>query len=495
LLPESASVLHSWCVQAEWRAPTVVGGAGAWFWDDSGHRYLDMSSLAECMNLGHQHPKLIQAIQLQAQTLCYVNSSWGAKPRAELAERLLARSGFEGGRVFFTLGGADANEHAVKFARQASGRPNGKVVTRDRSYHGASYATMAMSGDSRTQARGEPVVEPSGESSGKPFGAASGKPSGKPFGKRIGKPFGEACGMPSGADFAMPPGNASGIPSGESFGVLRVPPPYAYRCPFGSDDPSECAARSVGHIGEVIARAGTQQVAAVLMEPNAGTNGIIAPPEYWPRLRAETRRLDVYLIADEVMSGFGRCGEWFAWAAYGEAGRPDIMTLAKGLTGAHIPLGAVVLAAHVAAKLEHRMLSTGLTYCGHPLACAAGVAALTAYEEEGLIERSRSLGRVMFERLERLQRAHAVIGDVRWGGGLFAIVELVKDRRSREPLAVWPGVHPSMNLLLGRARERGVSFAIRGNLIILAPPLVILENDLGFALDTLDCLLGELDWS
>jgi taurine--2-oxoglutarate transaminase len=171
------------------------------------------------------------------------------------------------------------------------------------------------------------------------------------------------------------------------------------------------------------------------------------------------------------------------------------MTLAKGLTGAHIPLGAVVLAAHVAAKLEHRMLATGLTYCGHPLACAAGVAALAAYEDEHLIERSRALGRELRERLEKLRGAHAVIGDVRWGGGLFAIVELVKDRRTREPLAAWPGVHPSMSLLLSRARERGVSFAIRGNLIILAPPLVILENDLQHALDTLDRLLGELDWS
>jgi taurine--2-oxoglutarate transaminase len=429
-------VLHSWCVQAEWNAPTIVGGKGARFWDDEGRSYLDMSSLAECMNLGHQHPALISAIQAQAQKLCFVNSSWGAGPRAELAERVLERSGFTGGRVFFTLGGADANEHAVKFARQASGRPNGKVLTRERSYHGASYATMALSGDSRT-----------------------------------------------------------GYSGAESFGVLRVPPPYAYRCPYGTQDPAECAERNVAHIGEVIVREGSQNVAAVLMEPNAGTNGIIAPPNYWPRLREETRRHDVYLIADEVMSGFGRCGEWFAWAAYGEEGRPDLMTLAKGLTGAHVPLGAVVMAEHVAAKLEHSMLSTGLTYCGHPLACAAGVAAIVAYADEKLIERSRRLGLAMLNRLEELRSTHAVIGDVRWGGGLFAIVELVKDRGTREPLEPWPGVHPSMNLFVSRAREFGISFAIRGNLIILAPPLVILENDLQLALDTMDRLLGELDWT
>ncbi len=168
--------------------------------------------------------------------------------------------------------------------------------------------------------------------------------------------------------------------------------------------------------------------------------------------------------------------------------------LAKGLTGAHVPLGAVVVSERVAARLEHQMLSTGLTYCGHPLACAAGVAAVHAYQDENLIERSRHLGRDMVRELEFLQQRHAVIGDVRSGGGLFAIVELVRDRLTREPLMPWPGVHPSLKLLVSRARERGVSFAIRGNLIILAPPLVILEKDLRHALATLDRLLGELDW-
>jgi taurine--2-oxoglutarate transaminase len=388
------------------------------------------------MNLGHQHPRLIQAIQEQARTLCFVNASWGAASRAALAERLLEISGFDGGRVFFTLGGADANEHAVKFARQASGRPQGKVVARDRSYHGASYATMAWSGDSRTRSQNDEAA----------------------------------------------------------FGVLRVPPPYAYRCPYGTESDAECAERNVAHISAVIGHAGVEQVAAVLMEPNAGTNGIVAPDNFWPGLRAQTRQSGVYLIADEVMSGFGRCGEWFAWQAHGEAGRPDLMTLAKGLTGAHIPLGAVILARHVAAKLEHTMLNTGLTYCGHPLACAAGVAAIAAYRDENLIERSRSLGGVMLQRLRAMQKRHAVIGDVRGANGLFAIVELVKDRESREPLAPWPTAHPSMIQFVTMARARGVSFAIRGNLIVLAPPLVIGENELQQALDIMNDLLGELNW-
>jgi taurine--2-oxoglutarate transaminase len=436
MIHESRSVMHSWCVQAEWNAPTIVGGRGARFWDEHGRQYLDMSSLAECMNLGHQHPRLIQAIQEQAAKLCFVTSSWGAGPRAALAERLLGASGFEGGRVFFTLGGADANEHAVKFARQASGKDQGKILTRDRSYHGASYAGMALSGDSR-----------------------------------------------------LPQTYSN------AFGVLHVPPPYAYRCPHGSVSPEDCARRNVANIAAVIDGEGAANVAAVLMEPDAGTNGIVAPDEYWPALRAATRERGVYLIADEIMSGFGRCGEWFAWQAGGEAGRPDLMTLAKGLTGAHVPLGAVVVAGAVSAKLEHSMLATGLTYCGHPLSCAAGVAALDAYQDEGLIERSRSLGGELLKRLQAMQMSHAVIGDVRGGKGLFAVVELVKDRISREPLAPWPALHPSMQSFLALGRERGVSFAVRGNLIILAPPLVIAENELHDALDIMNGLLAELDWT
>src|SRR5512135_3485754 len=354
---ERNSVLHSWCVQADWDAPTIVGGRGARFWDASGRTFLDMSSLSECMNLGHQHPALVKAIQTQAATLCFTTAAWGAEPRARLAERLLEKSGFEGGRVFFTLGGADSVEHAVKFARQVSGRPAGLVVTRERSYHGASYAAMAFSGDSRTAPQADP----------------------------------------------------------DRFGVVRVPPPYAYRCSCGAASDAECGTRAAECVGRAIDE--HPGVSAVLMEPDAGTNGIVAPDTFWPALREETRRRGVFLIADEVMSGFGRCGEWFAWQRYGEAGRPDMMTLAKGLTGAHIPLGAVVLSADVAARLEHQMLLTGLTYCGHPLACAAGVAAIQAYEDERLIARSRTLGMWMFQKLQAMQQWHTVIGDVRGGHG------------------------------------------------------------------------------
>ncbi len=437
MTPERESVLHSWCVQSQWDAPTIVGGAGARFWDTAGRTYLDMSSLAECMNLGHQHPRVVEAIRAQAERLCFVTSAWGAAPRAELAFELLQRSGFSGGRVFFTLGGADANEHAVKFARQASAKGRGLVITRDRSYHGASYAAMALSGDSRTQHGMDPAA----------------------------------------------------------LGVRHVPPPYAYRCPFNSKSAAECGELAAAHIADVIDQEGKSRVAAVLMEPNAGTNGIVAPDSFWPALREVTRARGVYLIADEVMSGFGRCGEWFAWQRYGTQGRPDLMTLAKGLTGGHMPLAAVLLAPEVSARFENEMLYTGLTYCGHPLACAAGVAAVRAYEEGGLIERSRTLGAQLYAQLLELQQKHTVIGDVRGGHGLFAVLELVTDRATRAPLAPWPQEHASLRKLVQRARAQGVSFATRGNLLLLAPPLVITENELGDALALLDRLLGELEWT
>ena len=435
MVSERDTVLHSWCVPAQWQAPTIVGGRGAHFWDADGHDYLDMSSLSECSNLGHQHPAVVKAIREQAERLCFVTSAWGTQPRAELAQALLEKAGFERGRVFFTSGGDDANEHAVKFARQARELPNGWIITRDRSYHGASYACMAFSGDTRTRHQVDP----------------------------------------------------------ERYNAAHVPSPYAYRCPFGSSSEVECGQRSVGAVADEIDRKGSESVAAVLMEPNAGTNGIVPPDNYWPGLREVTRSRGVFLIADEVMSAFGRCGEWFAWQRYGDAGKPDLMTLAKGLTGAHVPLGAVVVSENLARRLETQMLFTGLTYSGHPLACAAGLAAVRAYEDEKLIERSRRLGGEMFAELQRLQQWHRLIGDVRGGRGLFAIVELVSDQNSRAPLAPWPQTPPQLTELVQKARALGVSFTVRGNLIILAPPLVIEERELSDALALLDRLLSEME--
>jgi taurine--2-oxoglutarate transaminase len=429
---ERDTVLHSWCAQSAWNAPTVVGGAGAWLHLEDGRRVLDMSSLAECSNLGHQHPRVVAAIRAQAEQLCFVTNAWGAKPRADLAARLLELSGFEGGRVFFTLGGADANEHAVKIVRQAFGKPKGFVVARDRSYHGSTHLAMALSGDTRTRA----MIDP------------------------------------------------------DAMGVTHVEPPYGYRCPFGSQDAAACGELAADAIGRRIDLFGADRVAAVIVEPNAGSNGIVAPDSYWPAVRRVTRQRGIPLIADEVMSGFGRCGEWFAWQRYGEAGRPDAITLAKGLTGAMMPLGAVVISHEIAERLANQVLVTGLTYCGHPLSCAAGVAAIDAYRDEHLIERSRQLGAELERELRRLADRHPVIGDVRGGHGLFAVLELVADRATREPLAPWPQTPPPLAALLQAALDEGVSFGARGNLILVAPPLVIDERDLADSLALLDRLLA-----
>jgi taurine--2-oxoglutarate transaminase len=431
LAHERDVVLHSWCVQADWSAPTVVSGRGARLELEDGRSILDLSSLAECSNLGHQHPALVAAIRAQAEQLCFVTNQWGAAPRAELAARLLELSGFAGGRVFFTSGGADANEHAIKILRQAADKPRGLVITRDRSYHGATYLAMALSGDSRTRAQVD----------------------------------------------------------AHALGIRHVPPPYAYRCPFGTRDERDCGDHAVRAVDECIVTEGAGNVVAVAMEPNAGSNGIVAPDNYWPGLRRVASSHGVWLVADEVMSAFGRCGEWFAWQRHGEAGRPDAMTLAKGLTGAAVPLGAVVISHEITKRLEQRSLQTGLTYCGHPLACAAGLAALRAYEDERLIERSRRMGPALLAELERLQKKHPVIGDVRGGHGLFAVVELVRDRTTREPLAPWPQAPAALTRLLSDALAEGVSFGARGNLLLVAPPLVIEERELADGLAVLDRLL------
>jgi taurine--2-oxoglutarate transaminase len=425
MVSERDVVLHTWTAQRDWNGPTIVGGEGAWFWDEHGRRYLDLSAQAECANLGHQHPRVVAAIQRQAAELCYVTSAWGARPRAELAAKLVEHAQMPGARVFFTLGGADANENAVRMARWVTGRP--KIITRYRSYHGATAGAMELSGDDR------------------------------------------------GWDY--PPGPP---------GVVHVPPPYPYRCHVDSACPP-CTLRCADQIAQAIELEGPHTIAAVLVEPAAGTNGIDAPPEYWPRLREICDRYGVLLIADEVMSGFGRTGEWFAWQHWG--GAPDLMALAKGLTGAHLPLGAVVAGRRVAEHFDDHVLASGLTYAGHPLACAAGLAAVEAYEAENLIARARDLGAWLHGRLRELAEDHPSVGDVR-GLGLFAVLELVRDRASRAPLAPWPQRPASLGRLVAEGRRRGMSFATRGNLIILSPPLVISQDDLARGLDVLDELLA-----
>ncbi len=430
---EKSVVMHSWCVQDNWNGIEIVSGEKARFFDKDGKSYIDMSSLSECNNLGHQHPKVVEAICEQAKKMCFVTSEWGSDIRRELAQKLLEICGFEGGRVFFTLGGADANENAIKFARFASGKYDGAVVAKKRSYHGASMSTINYSDDPRGS------IHPKLEK------------------------------------------------------VIRIPAPYYYRDGEGLDEKA-FVEKIIKEAEQSILNTGVENVAAVLMEPHAGTNGIIPPKDFWPKLRKLCSKHNIYLIADEVMAGFGRTGKWFGWQHYENEkneNKPDMMTLAKGLTGAHLPLGAVVVNSEVNKKLSSQMLYTGLTYCGHPLSCAAGMAAVRAYEEENLIERSAQLGKYMFDMLKNIQAKYDIVGDVR-GEGLFAILEFVKDKKSKQPICNWHETSSEIKSLILEAREQGVSFANRANILILSPPLVIPEKDLEMSMEVLDKLIYKL---
>jgi len=448
---EGKYVLHTWTRQSDWSGPTVVGGQGAWFWDADGRRYLDLSSQAECCNLGHQHPAVVRAIREQASSLCYVSNNWGATPRRDLARRIVSiangrcatggsqaqeeaagtaeqghaspdrQAGF--GRVFFTCDGAEATENAIKMARWYTGRH--KILSRYRSYHGATHAAMKAGGDARGW------------------------------------------------------NTADGLT-----GVVHLLPPYCFRCPFGLHYPT-CSIRCAAHVEDVVLFEGPHTVAAIIAEPAAGTNGIMPPVEYWPRLREICDRHDILLIADEVMSGFGRCGDWFAWQRL--RAKPDMFTMAKGLTGAHIPLGAVCVSTRVAAYFDDHLLETGLTYSGHPLACAAGVAAIQAYEDERLIQRAQELGAWMLGRLHELQARRGIIADVR-GLGLFAVLEM-DDSDKGSPMPPFPRPLPWLKQLVRTALERGVSVAARGNLLIVCPPLVIDQAELDSGLSVIEDLL------
>src|SRR5438128_6507503 len=364
-------VLYSWSVQDAINPIAVAGAEGRHFWDYDGKRYLDFASQLVNVSIGHQHPKVIAAIKEQADRLCTIGPPMATEPRSTLGRMLAELTPGDLSYSFFTNGGAEANENAIKLARWYTGRH--KIVARYRSYHGATAGAITLTGDPRRWA-----AEP-------------------------------------------------GIP-----GVVRMLDPYTYRCPAGHPDP--CPVCTGGpHLEEILQYEGPQTVAAVILETVTGTNGVIPPPDgYLQSIRETCDRHGILLVCDEVMAGFGRTGRWFACENWDVV--PDILTMAKGINSGYIPIGAMVVRSDLAEGIKDRFFAGGLTYSGHPLACAAAVASIEAFREEGIVENAAAMGEVLADQLPTLAERHTSIGDVR-GLGLFRGLDLDRNRETREPPA------------------------------------------------------------
>jgi taurine--2-oxoglutarate transaminase len=410
----------SWSVQGSTNPIPVTRAEGVYFWDADGKRYLDLASQLVNANVGHQHPTVIKAIQEQAALLTFAAPGMATEPRGLLGRKLAEITPGDLKKTFFTLGGAEANENAIKFARYYTGRD--KILARYRSYHGATYGAIALTGDYRR--------------------------------------------LP--AEPAMP-------------GVVHILDPYCYRCPFGWTRDT-CHRECISHVEEIIQHEGPDRIAAIILEGVTGTNGLIIPPdEYWPRMREICDKYGILLISDEVMSGWGRTGEWFAVNHWDVV--PDIITTAKGLTSGYVPLGAVIVSEKIARHFDDRMLSAGLTYNGHALACAAALGTIEAYEQDHIFENARRVGAYLGQRLEELKASHTSVGDVRHIG-LFSALELVKDRGTKEPA----DLTTLKNFLL----DHGVYVFNFGCILFVVPPLVITEEQLERGLELLDEGLAEL---
>jgi taurine--2-oxoglutarate transaminase len=415
-------VIHSWSIQTKLTPIVFEKAEGSWFWDASGKKYLDMASQLVNSNIGHQHPKVVKAIQEQAARYCFTAPGIAAEPRSTLAKKLSEITPKGINRFFFTNAGADANENAIKIAKMATGKQ--KVIARYRSYHGATYGAISVTGDPR-----RPPVEP-------------------------------------------------GVP-----GIIRVLDPYCYRCPFGQKRES-CHLECAKHFEEVIMYENPATIAAFIMETVTGSNGVFVPPvEYMKEVRRICTENKILLICDEVMAGFGRTGTWFAVENFGI--EPDILTMAKGINSGYVPLGAVGLSDEVAVAIEDKFLYCGLTYSGHPLACAAAVATIDAYKDEKIIENAAAQGEYLKTLLAKMKDKHPSVGDVR-SIGLFGVIEFVKNRETKEPLVPWNGSGESMTKVAKFLSDQGLYMYIRWNYMFIVPPCIIKKEELDFAFAAID---------
>ena len=410
--------LYEWSAQSKVDPIPVARAKGIHFWTPEGKRFIDFNSQLMSVNIGHGDERVVRAIQEQVATLAYANPFMATEPRARLGAKLAEIAPGDIDVFFFTNAGAEANENAVKLARQFTGRH--KILARYRSYHGATAGAISLTGDPRR--------------------------------------------------WAAEPGMA---------GVVHVLDPY-HGIQRGWDD----VATALANLEETIQLEGPQTIAAFILETVTGTNGVLVPPDgYLQGVRELCTKHGILMICDEVMAGFGRTGEWFAvdhWKVV-----PDLLTMAKGLTSSYVPLGAVGMRRHIAEHFKDKVFYGGLTYNSHPVGCAAALATIRVYEEDRLVERARAMGVVMKELMAGLAARHPSVGAAR-SIGLFGLVELVRDARTREPLAPFNGTSEEMQALARFFRQEGLYTMVRWNTFFTNPPLTITEPELREAFGIID---------
>ncbi|MEU4811191.1 aspartate aminotransferase family protein [Nocardia fluminea] len=424
-------VFHSWSAQATLTPMVLTAAEGCYVWDGEGNRLLDFSSMMVNTNIGHQHPKVVAAIQRQAATLCTVAPSFVNDARSEAARLISERTPGDLDTIFFTNGGADAVEHAVRMARLHTGRY--KVLSRYRSYHGGTETAVNLTGDPRRWPNDH--------------------------------------------------GNT---------GTVHFFGPFLYRSEFHATDEAQETERALAHLERTVEMEGPATIAAIVLESVPGTAGIMVPTtEYMRGVRELCDKHGIVFIADEVMAGFGRTGKWFAIDNFDVV--PDLITFAKGVNSGYVPLGGVAINAAIAATFAHRPYPGGLTYSGHPLATAAAVATITAMAEERIVENAAEIGaKVIGPGLRELAQRHPSIGEVR-GLGVFWAVELVRNRATREPLAPYGGTSPAMNELVAACRAGGMLPFVNFNRLHVVPPCVITEAEAKEGLAILDHALAVAD--
>ncbi|MBE7171234.1 MAG: aminotransferase class III-fold pyridoxal phosphate-dependent enzyme [Williamsia sp.] len=425
--------LFSWSKQKGIAPLAIKYGKGVYMYDHDGKRYIDFSSGLMNVNIGHGNQRVTQAVMEQMQQISYVTPSCVTGVRGELGKKLASITTGTLNKTLFTVCGASAIENAIKLARLYTGRH--KIIARYRAFHGASYAAMTAGGDPRKLQS-----------------------------------------------------DSQQVPN-----VVHVEDPYCYRCPWGKQ-PDWCKRECVSHVERVIEFEGPENIAAIIMEGESGTSGCIKyPPDYLQKIRALCDKHGILLIADEVMSGFGRTGNWFGVDTHGVV--PDMIATAKGITAGYLPLGALIVSEKIAAHYNDKPLMLGLTYSAHPVSCAAGLEVLKIYEDEHMIENAAAMGRYIEARVEELKQIHPCIGDFR-NTGLLGCLELVKNRNTREPMAPFnakPDEMAIMNKVAAKLKELGMYTFVRWNYVFIAPPLCITKDEVDEGLAIISAALRIAD--